>query len=136
MDPAVERRIRRFYDAFSRGDLETALDAFDPEVRLVNPEYAVDGGVRHGRAGMRAALEGLHDQFEYERIEVERIEEAPDGVLGVFRMVVSGRASGAPLDQCFTHVFRFRGDLVVELMWFRTLAEGRRALGLAQGGPG
>ena len=106
------------------------MDAFDPDVRMVNPEYAVDGGVREGHAGMRAALEGLHDQFDYERIEVERLEEGPDGVLGVFRMVVSGRVSGAPLDQTFTHVFRFRGDLVLELLWFRTLAEGRRAVGL------
>jgi ketosteroid isomerase-like protein len=130
MDPAAERRIRDFYAAFSRGEVETVLDAFDPDVRLINPEYAVDGGVRHGHAGLRDALNGLHDQFDYERIEVERIEEGPEGVLGVFRMVVSGRVSGAPLDQCFTHVFRFSGDLISELYWFRTLEEGRREVGL------
>jgi ketosteroid isomerase-like protein len=131
MDPALERRIYDFYAAFGRGDLETVLEAFAPDVRLVNPDYAVDGGVREGRDGMRAALEGIHEQFEYERIEVERLEEGPDGVLGVFRMVVSGRVSGAPLSQTFTHVFRFREDLVVELLWFRTLEEGRQAVGLA-----
>jgi ketosteroid isomerase-like protein len=87
--------------------------------------------VRHGRAGLRAALTGLHEQFDYERIEVERLEEGPDGVLGVFRMVVSGRVSGAPLDQRFTHVFRLRDDLVVEFLWFRTVEEGRREIGLA-----
>jgi ketosteroid isomerase-like protein len=131
MDPALERRLHDFYAAFGRGDVDAVLEAFDPDVRMINPEYAVDGGVRHGRAGVRAALEGLQEQFDYERIELEQIEEGPDGVLGVFRMVVSGRASGAPLDQCFTHVFRFRGDLVVEFLWFRTLEEGRQAVGLA-----
>ena len=130
MDPALERRIREFYAAFSRGEVEAALDAFAPDVPLVNPEYAVDGGVRHGHAGLRDALNGLHEQFDYERIEVERLEEAPGAVLGVFRMVVSGRVSGAPLDQCFTHVFRFRDGLVTEIHWFRTLEEGRRELGL------
>jgi ketosteroid isomerase-like protein len=130
MDPAIERRIRDFYAAFSRGDVETALEAFDPDVKLINPEYAIDGGVRHGRAGMRDALNGLHEQFDYERIVVEHLEEGPGGVLGVFRMVVSGRVSGAPLDQCFTHVFRFRDGLVSEILWFRTLEEGRAAVGL------
>jgi ketosteroid isomerase-like protein len=126
MDPALERRIRDFYDAFGRGDLEAVLEGFDPDVKLVNPEYAVDGGVRHGRAALRAALEGLHDQFDCERIELERIEEGSTGMVAVFRMVVSGRVSGAPLDRCFTHVFRFRGDLIAELLWFLTLEEGRR----------
>ena len=131
MDPALERRIHHFYAAFGQGDVDALREAFDPDVKMINPEYAVDGGVRQGRAGVRAALTGLSEQFDYERIEVERIEEGPDGVLVVFRMVVSGRASGAPLDQCFTHVFRFRGELVIEFRWFRTLAEGRRAVGLA-----
>jgi ketosteroid isomerase-like protein len=131
MDPALERRIRDFYAAFSGGDVDTVLESFDPDVKLINPEYAIDGGVRHGRAGVRAALAGLHEQFDYERIDVERLEEGPDGVLGVCRMVGSGRASGAPIDESFTHVFRLRGELVVEVLWFRTLAEGRRAAGLA-----
>ncbi len=128
MDPALERRIHDFYAAFGRGDVDAVLEIFDPDVRLINPDYAIDGGVRQGRDGVRAALAGLHDQFDYERIVVERIEEGSDGLLVVFRMVVSGRASGAPLDQCFTHVFRFRGELVAEFLWFRTLDEGRRAL--------
>jgi ketosteroid isomerase-like protein len=130
MDPAVERQIRDFYAAFGSGDFESVLEGFHAEVRLINPEYAVDGGVRHGRAGLRAALEGLHDQFDYERIEVEQLEEGPDGALAVFRMVVMGRVSGAPLDQCFTHVFRFRDGLIAEVFWYRTLEEGRREIGL------
>jgi ketosteroid isomerase-like protein len=130
MDPGHERHIRDFYAGFSLGDFESVLDVLHEDVKLINPEYAVDGGERHGRAGFRAALEGLHDQFEYERIEVEQLEEGPNGALGMFRMVVSGRVSGAPLDQCFTHVFRFRDGLIVEVLWFRTLEEGRREIGL------
>jgi ketosteroid isomerase-like protein len=130
MDPALERRIRDFYDAYARGDVEAFLEAFDPNATLVNPDYAVDGGVRQGRAELGAALTGLHEQFAYEDIEIEGIEEGPDGVVVVARMIVSGRVSGAPLDQRFTHVFRLREELVVEFLWFRTPAEGRRAAGL------
>jgi ketosteroid isomerase-like protein len=130
MDPALERRIRDFYAAYERGDVDTVLGGVHPDATLVNPEYAIDGGERHGHEGMRAAFRSLYDQFDYERIEIERLEEGPDGVVGVFRMVATGRASGAPVDECFTHVFRFRDDLVVEFLWFRTLDEGRRAVGL------
>ena len=130
MDPALERRIYDAYAAFGRREIDSFLAVFDPDARLINPEYAVDGGIRHGRDGVRAALMNLHEQFDYERVEVEQIEEGPDGVLVLFRMIVSGRVSGAPLDQCFAHVFRFRDGLVVDLLWFRTAAEGRRAAGL------
>jgi ketosteroid isomerase-like protein len=130
MDPALERRIYDFYDAFGSNDRDRFVEVLAPDVKLINPEYAVDGGIRHGHHGVRAALLGLHDQFHCDRIEVERMEEGPDGLMVVFRMVVSGRTSGAPLDRCFTHVFRFRDDQVVELLWFRTATEGRRAAGL------
>ena len=130
MDPVLERRIYDFYAAYGRGDVEGALELFDPDVKLINPEYAVDGGVRRGREGVRTALTALHEQFDYEGVEVERIEEGPDGLVVVFRVFVSGRASGAQLEQCLTHVFRFRDGLVVDFMWFRTLAEGQRAVGL------
>ena len=130
MDPALVRRMRDFYAAYERGDVDAVLEGIHPDVKLINPEYAIDGGVRHGHEGMRAAFRSLHEQFDYERVEIEQLEEGPDGVVGVFRTIASGRASGAPIDQSFAHVFRFRDDLVVEFLWFRTLDEGRRAVGL------
>ena len=130
MDPALERRIHDAYAAFGRRDVDAFLEVFDPDAKLINPEYAVEGGIRHGRDGVRTALMNLHEQFDYERVEVEQIEEGPDGVLVVFRMVVSGRVSGAPLDQCFAHAIRLRDGLVVDFRWFRTAAEARHAVGL------
>jgi ketosteroid isomerase-like protein len=130
MDPALEARIHGLYAAFGRADVEAFLEAFDPDATLVNPEYAVDGGVRQGHAQLGAALAALHEQFDYERIDVERIEQGPDGVVVVLRVTVSGRTSGARLQQDFTHVFRLRDELVVEFLWFNTPAEGRRAAGL------
>ena len=56
MDPVHERRIRDFYVGFSRADFEEVLEGFTEDVVLINPEYAVDGGVLHVRAGRRAAL--------------------------------------------------------------------------------
>jgi ketosteroid isomerase-like protein len=130
MDPALEARIHDVYAAYARGDVDALLEAFAPNATLVNPEYAVDGGVRQGRDELGAALIALHEQFAYEELEVERIEEGPAGVAVDIRMVVSGRSSGARLEQRFSHVLRLRDELVVELLWFSTPAEGRRAAGL------
>ena len=130
MDPALEARIHDVYAAYARGDVDTLLEAFAPEALLVNPEYAVDGGVRRGSAQLGAALTALHEQFDYEELEVERIEEGPDGIFVEIRIIVSGRSSRARLEQRFSHVLRLRDELVVELLWFKTPAEGRRAAGL------
>ena len=130
MDPALEARIHDVYAAYARGDVDTLLEAFAPDATLVNPEYAVDGGVRRGHAELGVALTELHEQFDYQELEVERIEEGPAGVAVDIRMIVSGRTSGARLEQRFSHVLRLRDELVVELLWFATPAEGRGAAGL------
>ena len=130
MDAALERRIRDAYAAFTRGDIDAMLEGFLPDATMTNPEYAIDGGVRQGRDDLRAGFEALHDQFDYTDLRVEQLIEGPAGVLVMARMIVSGKGSGAPLDERFAHVFRLRDGQVVDFAWFRTEAEGRRAVGL------
>ena len=97
---------------------------------LTNPDYAVEGGVREGRDAVRAALQALQDGFDYTAVTVEELIEGPDGLLVVVYMEASGRESGAPLQGRFFHVFRFRGDEVVDFAWFVAREEGLRAVGL------
>jgi ketosteroid isomerase-like protein len=130
VDPALERHLRETYAAFARGDLDATLAAFRPDATMTNPEYAVDDGVRVGRDEVRAGLQSLHDQFEYAGVEIEELLEGPRGVLVVARMEARGRGSGAPLVGRFFHVFRMSGEQVVDFAWFRSLEEGREAVGL------
>ena len=130
VDPALERRIRDAYAAFARGDLDAALSWFRPEATMTNPEYAVDAGVRVGRDEVRIGLHSLLEGFEYTALEVEEILEGPDGLLVIARMEAHGKGSGAPVDNRFVHVYRMRDDQVVDFAWFRTVEEGRRAVGL------
>ncbi|HEU0024110.1 MAG TPA: nuclear transport factor 2 family protein, partial [Thermoleophilaceae bacterium] len=105
MDRAVEERIRAAYAAFADGDVETVLAHLSPDVRMVNPAYAVESGMREGLPTLRAAVDGLHDGFLDLSIEVEQILEGPDGVVVTSRWRGSGRVSGAPVDETLTHVF-------------------------------
>src|SRR3954470_3075036 len=130
VEPAQERRIREAYAAFVRGDLDSALASFVPEATFTNPAYAVEGGVRVGYDEIRAGFKSLHDEFEYSSLDVEQLIEGPEGVLVVVRFQGSGKTSGAPLDVRFFHVFRMRGEEVLDFAWFTSLEEGRRAVGL------
>ena len=130
MEPAQERLIREAYAAFVRGDLDSALASFVSEATFTNPAYAVEGGVRVGHDEIRAGFRALHAEFEYSSLEIEQLIEGPQGVLVVVRFQGSGKTSGAPLDVRFSHVFRMRGEEVLDFAWFTSLEEGRGAAGL------
>jgi ketosteroid isomerase-like protein len=130
MDPAQEQRIRTGYAAFMRGDLDAALATFVPDATFTNPDYAVETGVRVGLDDVRRGFQALYDEFDYSSLELEQIVEGPDGILVVAHVEGRGRASGAPLDVRFFHVFRMRGAEVVDFAWFTSLDEGRGAIGL------
>ena len=131
MDPELERNLRRAYEAFAAGDMEGAMASFAPDIEMVNPEYAMESGVRQGLDSMREGLQNLYDQFNYDSLEILEIEEGPDGVLVVARLRATGRASGVPIDETFTHVYGLRAGQVVSYRWFRTREEGLEAAGLA-----
>ena len=80
---------------------------------------------------MREGLQNLHEQFNYESLEILEIDEGPNGLLVVARLRATGRASGVPIDETFTHVFGLRDGVVVDYRWFRTREEGLAAAGLA-----
>jgi ketosteroid isomerase-like protein len=123
-------RFRRAYAAFVAGDLDAALESMAGDVRMVNPEYALDSGVREGFAGLRAALEGLYNEFEFDAIDVEEVVEGPDVAVVMVEVRARGRQSGVPMNQRFAHVWRFRGGQVVSYEWFLSREEGLAAAGL------
>jgi ketosteroid isomerase-like protein len=130
MDPALERQIRRGYEAFVNGDMDRAVREFVPDATFTNPPYAIEGGVRHGVDAVRASFQALHDQLEFRSARVEELIEGPDGVLAVVKVDARGRGSGAPLDGRFFHAFKLRDGLIADFAWFSTLDEGRQAVGL------
>ncbi|MBN1528638.1 MAG: nuclear transport factor 2 family protein [Thermoleophilaceae bacterium] len=130
MDPAVEQRLRSAYAAFVAGDVDAAVAGIHPDAELVNPPDAIETGTRHGREELRATFRRLHDEFEFESLDVLEMFEGPSGVVVVSHWVGRGRRSGAPLEAMLTHVFELNDGLVVTYRWFRSIAEGRAAAGL------
>jgi ketosteroid isomerase-like protein len=130
MDPGVEQRIRAAYAAFAAGDVDAAVAGVHPDAELVNPPDAIETGTRLGREELRATFQRLHDEFEFESLDIVDMFEGPRGVVVVSHWVGRGRSSGAPLGATLTHVFEMDDGVVLTYRWFRSVAEGRAAAGL------
>lgn len=120
-------RLREGYGAFARGDIDGLLAHLHPDVEMHNPEYAVEPGVRHGRAALRKVLEGLLDLFDYQSIELEEIVPAGERVIVVIRVRGKARGSAVPIDETFAHLWSLRDGLGVRVQWFRAVEEARQA---------
>jgi ketosteroid isomerase-like protein len=119
--------VETLYAAFSRGDLSRLSEVLDPQVEFVNPEYAIEGGVRRGPAQFRDALERLRELFDYADMEIARTAEIGEDLVVEVRVRAAGRESGAPIDDHFGHVWRIRGGRVERFCWFRSYEEALAA---------
>ena len=68
------------------------MASFAPDIEMVNPEYAIESGVRRGLDSMREGLQNLYEQFNYESLEILEIDEGPE------RACSWSRGSGRPAE--------------------------------------
>jgi ketosteroid isomerase-like protein len=85
--------LRRAYDAFNRGDFDTAIELAHPEI-----EYVPPGGqaLLKGANALRAWMEP--DAFESQVLEIEELKVAGDRVLVRQRATARGAASGIEME--------------------------------------
>ena len=91
----------------------------------MNPDYAIEPGIRRGPEPFLDALGRLRDQFNYDSLKIVEWDERGDRAFVIVDFVGSGKGSGAPVDGRFAHVFEFRGSNVLRLSWFMDADEGR-----------
>ena len=134
MERSITERLQHLYAAFAAGDLDVIERLLDPEVEFHNPTEAVEPGVRRGPRAFRAALQSLHESFEYSSLEVEQMIERGDEVVVVARIVGRGKVSGVPIDQRFGYVWTTRNGRIVRFEWFVNADEALRAAGVEADG--
>ena len=90
--------VRLAYDLFNRRDIGAFLDLADPEIEW-HDHAAFDTGPIRGREAVRAVIETGLEAWEEFRRDPEEIIDLGDGrVLGIFRGLARGKASGVELD--------------------------------------
>jgi len=126
--------LRRGLEAFNRGDLDGALDMYDPQVEV---KTLLSGSAR-GREQVRAVVEQRQNEMGPVRYLPEAFIDAGETVVGVVRAIdARGRLSGIrdrdfAADQLLAFVWTFRSGLVVRQEMFRTKSEALEAAGLRE----
>jgi uncharacterized protein len=123
--------IRRVYELWNGPDgMVAAMALFDPGVEYVNPESAVEPGVRRGYDGMLGVLQAVEGSFTDYVHELERLVDAGDKVLAYVTFRARGRDSGAMVEKPEQHVWTLRDGKVVRFAWFHDEGEARKLAGL------
>ena len=118
--------VRRIYAAWDRE--QSARDFLAEDVEYVNPPYAVEPGVRRGRASFRVVRETYEDFM----VHIEEIVDAGgDDVLVLAHYTASGRGSGVPLEGEHAYVWTVRDGQAVRFQWFQSHAEAYEAAGVS-----
>lgn len=113
--------MKSLYDAFAKGDVPAVLGAFDPQIQWREAEgflYA-DG---NPYVGPQAVAEGVFQRIvsDVENFAVlpERYIEGGDTVVVEGRYRGKMKATGAPVDAQFAHVWQFRDDKIVRFQQY------------------
>jgi ketosteroid isomerase-like protein len=120
--------VRRFYDAWARGEIPGPLELLDPEVEYVNPAGAIEPGTRRGIAGFTGALETVFEAYEYWRTEVESLERIGEQVVAVVSYSMKGRGSGVEISGRESALWTLRDGKVLRYEWFHGVDDARTAI--------
>jgi ketosteroid isomerase-like protein len=125
------RVVREMYEAFNRGDYETATGMLHEEVELHQAEAIVDADTYVGRdefvRGVSRWTSGFEPGFQY---AVEELIDAPGGVFTRLLMQGRGRGSGVELEREVFNVWEIRDGKPFRNRVFWQEDEARRAAGL------
>lgn len=134
MNPDRAELIERFYDAFSRGDVEGILALCDENVEVYkDPDVVemVSALTPRGREGVARYLSGWLESWDLYKPQVAGLREAgPDDVVVLVDLHARGRGSQFDLQEEIADVLTFRGDLLSRLRLHVTRDVALREAGL------
>lgn len=125
--------VRRFYEAWARGERPGPADLMDLEIEYVNPPGAAEPGTRRGLEAFARAVAATYDSWETWAMEPEDFRAVGDQVAVVVRYRARGRTSGAEVEGRESALFTLRDGKVVRYEWFHEPADALEALGLEGG---
>jgi ketosteroid isomerase-like protein len=122
--------VRRFVDAFNRGDISETLSEVDPGITLDEWQEAPGARTYHGPEGVQAALDNWFETWEWMHVEIEELREAGDHVFFVLHQRAKGRGSGAEVEIRSWNVYSFRDGKLARIQLFLEPGSALEAAGL------
>jgi ketosteroid isomerase-like protein len=124
--------VRRSYDAFRRGDVETALAPIG-EAFVLEDSTRVDTKSEYvGREGFMEWLGEWPSAFEDWQFVVDRVLDRGTQVLVLGRDCGRGKGSGVLVEDHFGHLWSFRDFEPTRMLYFNDWSEALEAVGLRE----
>jgi uncharacterized protein len=130
MSRADIETLRAGYEAFSRGDWDSAFRGAHPDLELKTADRVTNPGTYHGSDEVRAFFEDLFAPFEEVVAEPQEFFER-DNQIAVFVLVRSRpRGSSAVVENRIGHVWTMRDGKVARFQIFPEREKALEAIGL------
>lgn len=110
--------VRRFVDAFNRRDFDALATGLAPDIELHEWPEAPGAQSYRGPDGVRRAIENWFESWEWMRVEIEALEEAPGKVLVTLHQRAQGRGSEAEVEIRSFNVWSFEDGSVRDIRLF------------------
>src|SRR2546426_10356088 len=127
--------VRRAYQAWNRGDLETAFEFLDRDVEVSVPPDLPEAGTYRGRDEVRRWVAGeLLPILEEARADPEKFLDVGDLVIVFVRYFGRGKASGIEVRGAIVdaHVWTLRDGKVKRLQMYQGTEKALEAVGLSE----
>ena len=126
--------IRRGYEAFGRGDINTLLESFDEQIIWVTPgpRELKTSGRRTGRQEVAEFFGSVNELFDIQRFEPKEFLAQGDRVVVLGSETARARSTGNVVEADWVHVFTLRNGKVVAFQEFFDTAAVVAALSAAQ----
>jgi ketosteroid isomerase-like protein len=131
-DARSQGNLERFHDLRWRlnehHEVSRALLTDDAE--WVNPDDAVEPGIRRGADSFLQAVKSVFEGWEESIFEIERVMERDEHVIALGQLRTRGRATGIEASSPHGEIWTFDAGRVARLRWFNTHRETLAAAGL------
>ena len=126
--------VRRSFEAFARGDFETAFAAHDPGSEWCTAADEPDQQTYRGLDELRAFVDSLAEPWQNRFADAMRFEQFIDGgewVVVPWTATLQGRDSGASVEVGETYAVRVDGGKIVRVDEYRSKEQALAAVGIS-----
>lgn len=131
MNKHIIDNLRRGYDAFSRGDIQGAVDALDldPDILWSEPESFYAGGIYRGPQGVAQYLTLSYEASEKVQSLPEEILEVGDKIFVLVHFQAWPKGGGQPREGRIADVYTVQAGKIVQMQAYSDPEEARNAIG-------
>jgi ketosteroid isomerase-like protein len=123
--------VRRSHEHFARTG-EPYMEGIDPEVEVYDHDIPDASNPYRGADGIVRWLADFAESWDSYELQIERIVDADDKVVSLFRIKAVGAGSGVVVERGDAIVWAFRDGKPVRLDYFNDQDEALEAAGLRE----